>query len=161
MRRSHFAYLVPVVLAVASAGADEPHLGAAHTVALSIAGSTAQYRVGPALDYFVVDGLSVGVQAGVDLTYLDGNRSDSLFVSGRVGYAFHLGDRLTFWPKVALEYDRGDSEFVTDVAGDMILSTDELYGAIFATLIRSRYGAIRPPSWSTARRSAGSIAGAP
>jgi len=33
-------------------------------------------------------------------------------------------------------------------------------GEIFATPIRSRYGAIRPPSSSTALRSAGSIAGA-
>ena len=54
-------------------------------------------RVG--LDYFVIDGLSIGGSAGIQV--LAGN-GGSVFVGGilpRVGYAFALSPSIDFWPR--------------------------------------------------------------
>lgn len=135
MRRSHFAYVVPVVLAVASAGAEETHLGAAHTMAVSIEGAISGYWVSPGVDYFVVDGLSIGLQVGFQGTFSDFPDLYSLFVAGRVGYALKLTDRVSFWPRLALEYDRTQYLTTAAMAVDATAAEDDLYASIFAPVV--------------------------
>lgn len=68
-------------------------------------------RVG--FDYFVIDGLSVGGHLGFGFYVWDNNGgSDSdawIALMPRVGYAFSLTDKLTFWPRLGLGVIAGDA----------------------------------------------------
>ncbi|HEY8087546.1 MAG TPA: hypothetical protein VIF09_06875 [Polyangiaceae bacterium] len=59
-----------------------------------------------ALDSFVIEGLSIGGEFGFDVATADGGFYE---VGGgpRVGYAVRLGDKLTLWPMITMDYKAG------------------------------------------------------
>ncbi|MCL2824620.1 MAG: outer membrane beta-barrel protein [Polyangiaceae bacterium] len=114
MRRICFALaLLATMAAAGSAMAEE--LGGEGQFAVSADASVSfNHRLGdfkhdefvlrPALDYFVIDGLSIG--ASVTLGYAKVGDADTTIygIGPRVGYAFTITDQVAFWPKVGLEY---------------------------------------------------------
>ena len=68
-------------------------------------GSTTTLQFRPAIDYFVVDDLSLGAFVGVDYTRSPpGDHTTALLIGPRVGYNIALANRLSFWPKAGLSY---------------------------------------------------------
>ena len=70
-------------------------------------GTTMTLSIAPAVDYFVLRGLSLGGQ--LFFTHTDDSGSDittNVVAAGpRVGYALPLGDHFSFWPRVAVLVD--------------------------------------------------------
>lgn len=52
------------------------------------------------VDYFVMDGLSIGGNAGI--SYNTASEQAAWAISPRVGYAFAIGDQLNFWPRLGI-----------------------------------------------------------
>ncbi|MCK6536670.1 MAG: hypothetical protein L6Q84_27170 [Polyangiaceae bacterium] len=74
---------------------------------------------GPALDYFVIDGVSVGGQIEYSsLSVKDGPTTSNIGIGPRVGYNLGLTDNISIWPKLGLSYNMGKTE--QDVAGTTV-----------------------------------------
>jgi hypothetical protein len=70
----------------------------------------------PAVDYFLIDHLSIGARAGVEFTTIDASPPyhpsssfHTYFVSPRVGYELPLGSSVSIWPSANVLYSVGDS----------------------------------------------------
>jgi hypothetical protein len=103
------------------AASDAPRFGSKHTLAISgdfllaaqrysstyFSGET-NVTVRPALDYFLLDHLSVG--GLVAFGYMGGSQLGasqlSVAIGPRVGYEIALGDRFSVWPNVGTSYSR-------------------------------------------------------
>jgi hypothetical protein len=73
--------------------------------------STFTLNIEPAIDYFVIQNLSVGGLVQFDHTNSSdaaAGSSNSWGVGARVGYNLAIGDALSFWPKLGFLY-RGES----------------------------------------------------
>lgn len=70
-------------------------------------GNTAQVTVLPALDWFVLDHVSLGAVTGVEFTKAGGTKSLTYILGPRVGYDFKVGDRLSIWPRMGFNYKHG------------------------------------------------------
>ncbi len=79
--------------------------------------SSTDIVVQPALDYFVIDNLSVG--GVLSLTHSSPEEGDSFFTFGigpRIGYNIPINDVLSFWPRAGIVYrrlSRGDASAYT------------------------------------------------
>jgi hypothetical protein len=71
-----------------------------------IDGSSTQIVLRPAVDYFVLDYLSVGGFVGVEYTSTPGGSASSVSIGPRVGYNVPLAERLSFWPKLGFAIAR-------------------------------------------------------
>ena len=109
-----------VVVALALPASADPGFGAAHQLAISSDANVAFQYVSispgnvssttillePALDYFVVDKVSVGGFVLIARTSTSGGMTDSTSttfgIGPRVGYHVVLGDKLSIWPKASL-----------------------------------------------------------
>jgi len=59
-------------------------------------------------DYFVIDGLSIGAHFGLGL-YAHNEVDAWIALIPRVGYAFSIGRRVDFWPRVGVGLIAGDA----------------------------------------------------
>ncbi len=59
----------------------------------------------PAIDYFVIDHLSVGLFTGVDYAKAKGASVTTYGIGPRVGYDIPLTARFSIWPKAGLSYN--------------------------------------------------------
>jgi hypothetical protein len=75
-------------------------LSISNTKVSGVDGSSTIVVLRPALDYFVVDSLSVGGFVGVEYASAPGGSSSSISIGPRVGYNVTLSDRLSLWPKI-------------------------------------------------------------
>jgi len=67
-------------------------------------GSTTRLELRPALDYFVVDNLSVGGFVGVDYASSSGGHTTTFSIGPRVGYNLTFSERFSVWPKLGFSY---------------------------------------------------------
>lgn len=67
-------------------------------------GSTTTLMLRPAVDYFVIDSLSIGGFLGLDYTAPPGGSSTALSVGPRIGYNLRFSERFSVWPKVGLSF---------------------------------------------------------
>jgi hypothetical protein len=69
-------------------------------------GSTTTIQLRPAVDYFIVDNLSLGGFLGFDYTNQagDSGHTTSFSIGPRVGFDIVLTELFTVWPKVGLSY---------------------------------------------------------
>lgn len=66
--------------------------------------STTTLILRPAVDYFVIDSLSIGGFLGLEYTAPPGGSSTALSVGPRVGYNLRMSERFSVWPKVGLSF---------------------------------------------------------
>jgi Outer membrane protein beta-barrel domain len=67
-------------------------------------GSTTSIQLRPALDYFVIDNLSVGAFIGLDYTHVPDSHQTIFDIGPRVGYNVPLSDVFSVWGRVGLSY---------------------------------------------------------
>jgi hypothetical protein len=65
-------------------------------------GSTTTVVLEPAIDYFLVDGLSIGGFTEFMYVSNNGGHASTFGMGPRVGYNWTLSDLISFWPKVGL-----------------------------------------------------------
>jgi len=75
-----------------------------HT-SVSGGGSTTSVLFRPALDYFVIDHLSVGAFTGVEYASAPGGSTTTYGIGPRVGYDIPLSEQFSLWPKVGLSFN--------------------------------------------------------
>jgi hypothetical protein len=79
--------------------------------------STTQILLRPAIDYFVIDYLSLGGFVGVEHTSTGGSNATSFSIGPRVGYDIPLSNRVSVWPKVGFSYASTSVETDIEVPG--------------------------------------------
>lgn len=79
-------------------------LSISNTSISGVDGSSTQLVLRPALDYFVIDYLSVGGFLGLEYNSAPGGSSTAMSVGPRIGYNIPLSERFSFWPKVGFSF---------------------------------------------------------
>ncbi len=67
-------------------------------------GSTTSLVLRPAVDFFVIDYLSIGGFLGLQYDSTPGGSSTAISIGPRVGYNIPLSERLSLWPKVGFSF---------------------------------------------------------
>ena len=88
-------------------------LSIATTSVSGVDGSTTTITLRPAIDYFVVNDLSLGGFVGLDYIKAGGSHSTTFAIGPRIGYNLAFSDRVTLWPKLGFSYSN------TDVSTDL------------------------------------------
>lgn len=73
-----------------------------NTSVSGIDGSTTTVRLHPAIDYFVIDNLSVGGFLGLDYVSTPGGSNTQFSIGPRLGYNIAFADKFSIWPKAGL-----------------------------------------------------------
>ncbi len=76
-----------------------------HTSVSGADGSTTTIVIRPAVDYFVIDHLSVGAFTGLEFSSLPGGSTTTYGIGPRVGYDIPLSERFSLWPKAGLSFN--------------------------------------------------------
>jgi hypothetical protein len=98
-----------------------------NTSVKGVSGSSTVLVLRPALDFFVVDSISVGGFVGVEYASAPGGSSTAVSIGPRVGYNALLSDRLSIWPKIGFAIARTSQtdEGATLPSGVVVGSNDE------------------------------------
>ena len=91
-------------------------LSISNTSISGIDGSSTTLLLRPAVDYFVVDNVSLGGFLGVEYTSAPGGSSTAVSVGPRVGYNLPLSERFSLWPKIGFSF-ASTSQKTDDVGG--------------------------------------------
>jgi hypothetical protein len=67
-------------------------------------GSTTRLILRPAVDYFVVDYLSLGGFLGLEYLKTNGGSTTQFSIGPRVGYNIPFSERFSFWPKLGFSF---------------------------------------------------------
>jgi hypothetical protein len=121
-----------IMMVLLLGGVARADLGDAHAISIgdgigfgaSKIGSQNGFAFSPSLDWFPVRGLSIGANVGVGAFWFDGMPATVELNAGvRVGYAFHLPDRWTIWPRLGYERYLASTEFLGDqVTADALIA---------------------------------------
>jgi len=79
-------------------------LSISSTSTSGVDGSTTNVTLRPAIDYFVLNNVSVGGFVGLDYTSTSAGHTTSFAIGPRVGYNFAFSERFSFWPKLGFSY---------------------------------------------------------
>jgi hypothetical protein len=79
-------------------------LSISNTSISGVDGSTTTLILRPAIDYFVIDNLSVGGFVGVDYTSHPNGHTTTFGIGPRVGYNIPFSERFSFWPKAGFSF---------------------------------------------------------
>jgi len=90
-------------------------------VSPSAGSSYTTITLAPAVDYFVIDGLSVGGFIALSHTALENSDFTVFGIGPRVGYNITLNDSVSIWPKVGFSFTSFSSGEETDGDGDVVL----------------------------------------
>jgi hypothetical protein len=106
---------------------DQGQIAFSSDAALSLeyrTGDVATITLAPAVDYFVIDRLSVG--GFISWSYVTAGDSDSsrFAIGPRVGYNLTLSDLVSLWPKVGFSFATSSVSEDAD-AGDVELETSQ------------------------------------
>jgi len=100
-------------------------LSISNTSTSGVDGSTTQLTLRPAVDYFVVNNVSVGGFIGLDYTSTSGGHTTSFAIGPRVGYNFAFSERFSFWPKLGFSYSTSSTSIDATVAPGTTVSSSE------------------------------------
>lgn len=67
-------------------------------------GSTTTLMLRPAVDYFVIDSLSIGGFLGLEYTAPPGGSATALSVGPRIGYNLRFSEHFSVWPKLGFSF---------------------------------------------------------
>jgi len=76
-----------------------------HTHVSGADGSATTLLIRPAVDYFVIDHLSVGAFAGIEYSSSSGASTTTFGIGPRVGYDVPLSERFSLWPKAGFSFN--------------------------------------------------------
>ena len=79
-------------------------LSISNTSIADVDGSTTTLILRPAVDYFVIDYLSIGGFLGVQYDSTSGGSTTAVSIGPRVGYNIPLSERFSIWPKVGFSF---------------------------------------------------------
>lgn len=79
-------------------------LSISSTSTSGVDGSTTKLTLRPALDYFVVNNVSVGGFVGLDYTKTGVEYSSTFALGPRVGYNLSFSEYFSFWPKLGFSF---------------------------------------------------------
>ena len=72
-------------------------------------GSTTNLTLRPALDYFLVNNVSIGGFVGLDYLSTSGAHATKFAIGPRAGYNFVFAERFSFWPKLGISYSSSNT----------------------------------------------------
>lgn len=87
-------------------------------------GSTTTVLIRPAVDYFVIDHLSLGAFTGVEYSSLPGGSTTTYGIGPRVGYDIPLSARFSLWPKAGLSFNSTTVKVDADAVGGLTRPSD-------------------------------------
>lgn len=90
-------------------------------------GDTTTITLQPAVDYFVVENLSLGGFIGLDYSTNDGGSTTRFSVGPRVGYNIRLSDLVSIWPKLGFSFATTSTDIDTP-SEDVTITTSENSG---------------------------------
>jgi hypothetical protein len=76
-----------------------------HTTISGVDASSTTFVFRPAVDYFVIDHLSIGAFTGVDYAKASGESKTTYGIGPRVGYDIPFTERFSLWPKAGLSFN--------------------------------------------------------
>lgn len=76
-----------------------------HTSVSGRDGSTTTVLIRPAIDYFVIDHLSLGAFVGMEHSSSTGGSTTTYGIGPRVGYSIPLSERFSIWPKAGVSFN--------------------------------------------------------
>ena len=79
-------------------------LSISNTSTSGVDGSSTNLTLRPAIDYFVLNNVSVGGFLGLDYTSAGGAHTTTFAIGPRVGYNLAFSERFSFWPKLGFSY---------------------------------------------------------
>lgn len=79
-------------------------LSISNTSTSGVDGSSTKLILRPAIDYFVLNNVSVGGFLGLDYTSAGGAHTTTFAIGPRVGYNLSFSERFSFWPKLGFSY---------------------------------------------------------
>src|SRR6478609_4187974 len=79
-------------------------LSISNTSTSGVDGSVTQLTLRPAVDYFVVNNVSVGGFLGLDYTSASGAHATTFAIGPRAGYNIAFSERFSFWPKLGFSF---------------------------------------------------------
>lgn len=86
-----------------------------HTSVKGQDGSTTTFVFQPAIDYFLIDHLSLGAFTGIEYTKTPLESTTSYRIGPRLGYDIPFSDRFSIWPKAGLSFNA--TTIKTDAVG--------------------------------------------
>jgi hypothetical protein len=94
-----------------------------NTTVNGVPGSTTTVQLEPAVDFFIIDNLSIG--GFVEFMYVStqGGHASTFGIGPRVGYNFTLSDLISVWPKAGLSIDTTNSTGNSVANGGAALET--------------------------------------
>jgi len=92
-----------------------------HTSVSGADGSTTTVLVQPAVDYFVIDHLSIGAFTGISYSSAPGGSTTTYGIGPRVGYDIPLSGRFSLWPKAGLSFDSTTVKVDAESIGGVII----------------------------------------
>lgn len=102
-------------------------LSISNTSIEDIDGSTTTLVLRPAVDYFVINYLSIGGFLGVQYDSTSGGSTTAISIGPRVGYNIPLSERFSVWPKIGFSFASTSQETddATGAGGVTIEGEDE------------------------------------
>jgi hypothetical protein len=82
-----------------------------HTSVSGQDGSKTTFVLRPAIDYFVIDHLSVGAFTGLEYSSAPGGSVTTYGIGPRVGYDIPFTERFSIWPKAGLSFNSTTVKF--------------------------------------------------
>ena len=109
-------------------------LSISNTSTSGVDSSTTKLTLRPAVDYFLVNNVSLGGFVGLDYTSTSGVHSTTFAIGPRVGYNLAFAERFSFWPKLGFSYS--SSSATVDVPSSSLnASGNHLALNVFAPLM--------------------------
>lgn len=102
-------------------------LSISNTSIADVDGSTTTLILRPAVDYFVIDYLSLGGFLGVQYDSTSSGSTTAISIGPRVGYNIPLSERFSVWPKLGFSFasTSEETEDVTVPGGGTVEGQDE------------------------------------
>jgi len=110
-------------------------LAISSTSTSGVDGSTTSLTLRPAVDYFVVNNVSVGAFVGLDYKSTSGAHATTFAIGPRVGYNFAFSERFSFWPKLGFSYSTSSTSADTTPAVGDSATGNHLALNVFAPLM--------------------------
>ncbi|HLV68503.1 MAG TPA: hypothetical protein VKY73_21955 [Polyangiaceae bacterium] len=85
-----------------------------HTNVSGVSGSTTTLRLRPALDYFLINNLSVGGFVGLDYATVPSGSTTTFAIGPRIGYNIAFTPFMSVWPRVGFSFTSTSTDFDDD-----------------------------------------------
>lgn len=110
-------------------------LSISNTSTSGVDGSTTTLQLRPAVDYFIIDNLSVGGFLGLDYTSVPTGHSTTFSVGPRVGYNIPFSPLFSVWPRAGLSFASTSQTVKAPAGSDDSTSSSNLAVNLFAPVM--------------------------